>query len=404
MTFTDAIDIQLARLRTRYARTPLPRFFAWWGGELMAILPARARALLSERSEALLIEAQGGELVLWRQSGDSCVETTRIALDAPPEEQKAALAKVREQIDDPNLRIFYCIRAGRALRRTLTLPLAAEANLRQVLAFEMDRQTPFKADQVYFDFRADTTNTTPRMLHVELIAVPRPQLDAELVALSASAAPLDGVDCWRDGSGSGRSGVNLLPADRRVRRRNMRLRLNLALAGAALVLMVTAMLLSISNREAALAAMTTEVEKAQNDAKQVTILRKTLQDTIASANFLSRKKSETPVMSELLADLTRRLPDDTYVERVTVDEKDKVQLFGLSDDYSKLIEYLQKSELLENPAFEGSVQPDPRTKKNRFTLSVEFRRKAGAAKDAKDAKDKSGRKTGGTSAPAPDPE
>ena len=404
MTFTEALDTQLARLRARYARTPLPRFFAWWGSELVSVLPERWRALLSERSEALLIEAQGNDLVLWRQSGNGCVETARIALDAPADDQKAALARVREQIDDPNLRIFYCIRAGRALRRSLSLPLAAESNLRQVLAFEMDRQTPFKADQVYFDYRVSNTDTTARMLQVDLIAVPRAQLDAELTALSASAAPLDGVDCWRENSGIGRLGVNLLPADRRMRRRNMRLRLNLALGAAALILMVTAMLLSMSNREAALDAMTTEVAKAQNDAKQVTVLRKTLQDTISSANFLSRKKRETPVMSELLADLTRRLPDDTYVERITVDEKDKVQLFGLSDDYSKLIEYLQKSELLENPAFEGSVQPDPRTKKNRFTLSVEFRKKPGATKDVKDAKDKPVRKTGGANAPATDPE
>ncbi|HEX6833070.1 MAG TPA: PilN domain-containing protein [Rudaea sp.] len=404
MTFTDAIDIQLARMKARYARTPLPRFFAWWGGELMGLLPTRARTLLSERSEALLIEAQGNELVFWRQTGNTCAEAARIAIDAPPDEHKAVLARVREAVDDPNLRIYYCIRAGRALRRSLTLPLAAESNLRQVLAFEMDRQTPFKADQVYFDYRVDRTDGAARMLQVELIAVPRAQLDAELAPLNADGVALDGVDCWREGSGSGRIGVNLLPADRRVRRRNMRLRLNLALGAAAIVLFVTAMLLSLSNREAALAAMTDDVQKAQNDAKQVTLLRKTLQDTIASANFLSRKKAETPVMTKLLADLTQRLPDDTYIERITVDEKDKVQLFGLSDDYSKLIEYLQKSELLENPTFEGSVQPDPRTKKNRFTLSVEFRKKPGA-KETKDGKG-SGHKTGGGNgnAPATNPE
>ena len=41
MTITQALDIRLARLRTRYARTPLPRFFTWWGRELASLLPAR---------------------------------------------------------------------------------------------------------------------------------------------------------------------------------------------------------------------------------------------------------------------------------------------------------------------------------------------------------------------------
>ena len=60
MSITDAIDTQLARLRTRYARTPLPRFFAWWGRELVALFAgALARVDLAERSDALLLEAQG---------------------------------------------------------------------------------------------------------------------------------------------------------------------------------------------------------------------------------------------------------------------------------------------------------------------------------------------------------
>jgi len=79
MTSNQAINIQLARLRTRYARTPLPRFFSWWGRELVALLPARWRALLAERAEALLLEVRGGQIVVWRQSGGACVEA------APPE-------------------------------------------------------------------------------------------------------------------------------------------------------------------------------------------------------------------------------------------------------------------------------------------------------------------------------
>ena len=50
---------------------------------------------------------------------------------------------------DPGVRTVFCIPAERVLQRNLTLPVAAEDNLRQVLAFEMDRQTPFKADQIY---------------------------------------------------------------------------------------------------------------------------------------------------------------------------------------------------------------------------------------------------------------
>jgi len=400
MALTDAIDIQLARLRSRYARTPLPRFFAWWGHELAALLPARWRMLLAERTEALLLEIRDEQIVVWRQSGGACVEAGSIALDAADADKRAALDRVRAQVDDPNLRVFYCIAPGRALRREFTLPAAAENNLRQVLAFEMDRQTPFKADQVYFDYQLGAREANARNLQVVLIVVPRAPLDADLARLSALR--LDGVDCWRSGSGSGRLGLNLLPAERRPRRVNARLRLNLGLAAAALVLLVTVMLLSLANREAALAAMSTQVEKAQLAAKQVSTLRKTLQDSIAAANFLSHKKRETPPMVVLLADLTRRLPDDTYLERLAVDDKYKIDVQGLSDNTAKVTEQLQSSDVICNPSFQGTIQQDPRTRKDRFNMSLEFCHKADAdaGKDHKGGRDAAPPKEGGGHAPA----
>jgi general secretion pathway protein L len=385
MTITQALDIRLARLRTRYARTPLPRFFTWWGRELVSLLPARWRALLAERSDALLFGVAGRELVLWRNRDESSSELGRVSLDEPAEVQQAALARLHGQLDDADLRRFYCIDVKRTLRRSLTLPAAAEDNLRQVLAFEMDRQTPFKADQVYFDYIVAARNATERNLQIELTVVPRAQLDAELAALAASGTALDGVDTWRDTPGGARSGLNLLPAERRVKRKNLRLRMNLALVGAALVLLVTVMLLSLANRESALAAMQADAQKAGNDARQVAQLRKTLQDTLDSANFLARKKRDTPVMVELLNDLTTRLPDDTFLERVNIDEKNKIEMQGLSDDASKLIGLLQKSDVLVNPSVQGTIQPDPRTKKDRFNITLDFRKVADAAAAAEKA-------------------
>ncbi len=55
MAIQDVLEPQLVRLRARYAKTPLPRFFAWWGGELLSFLPAPWRAALAEGRESLLL-------------------------------------------------------------------------------------------------------------------------------------------------------------------------------------------------------------------------------------------------------------------------------------------------------------------------------------------------------------
>ena len=386
MTPTDQLKKGLVQLRTRYAKSPLPGFFSWWGGELFAFLPERWRTVLGERGEAMLLERSAGELVLWRQSGNRISEHGRIALELTPEQQQDNFSRLRNAVADPNLRVYFCISRARTLHRNLWLPTAAEDNLRQVLAFEMDRQTPFKADQVYFDYQAGARDAAGRNLSVDLTVVPRGVLDNELAALATTGAVLDGVDCWRDQPGSGRAGLNLLPHERRAKRRDMRLRLNLALAAAAILLLLVVMVQSLSNRAQAVAAMTEEVDKANKEAKQVADLRRTLQDTITSANFLSRKKAETPNMVALLDDLSRRLPDDTFLERLNVDEKGKLEIQGQSAVAAKLIDTLKQSDVLADPSFQGQIQPDPRTKKERFDLIAQLRpRDSNSDKPAIDA-------------------
>jgi len=365
------LDRHLARLRTRLAKTPLPGFFAWWGRELLACLPARWRAFLSERPESLLLGLDGDELVVWREKGDAATEYARIRRELSPEAQAAEFRRLRDALDDPQARTVFCIPAERVLTRRLSLPAAATDNLRQVLTFEMDRQTPFKADQVYFDSRVVGRDASGRTAQVELVLIPRGQLDQELAAL-AVAGELDGVDSWRGGPGAGRRQTNLLPAEKRAKRRDMRLPLNLGLAALALVLLFVAMDESVANRTVALAAMQEEVTRANTEARQVADLRKTLADSIAGANFLSDKKRKGPLTIALLDDLTRRLPDDAYLERLQIENK-QVQLQGQATEAAKLIALLGASPCLGNPGFQGQVQPDSRTGKERFQINAELK-------------------------------
>src|SRR5690606_34051240 len=89
------IDRQLTRLRMRLAKTPLPRFFAWWGGQLLACLPERLRARLSERAEALLLDPRADEVLVWREKGDAIREHGRISRAQPAEEQAAEFRRLR---------------------------------------------------------------------------------------------------------------------------------------------------------------------------------------------------------------------------------------------------------------------------------------------------------------------
>jgi general secretion pathway protein L len=366
------LERQLARLRTRLAKTPLPGFFAWWGSQLVACLPPRWRTLVEERSESLLLDLHPDEMIVWRERAEHATEYGRIARGLPPEAQTAEFQRLRAAIDDPGVRTVLCIPSERVLQRDLSLPAAAEDNLRQVLAFEMDRQTPFKADQIYFDSRVTGRDPGGRNLKVELVLLPRARLDQEIAALPPGASALDGVDAWRAEPGGARRQINLLPPERRARRRDMRLPLNLGLAALAIVLLVVNMDESLTNRAAAVDSMRAEVDKSANEAKQVAALRKTLADSIAGANFLTDKKRGTPLTVAVLDDLSRRLPEDTFLERLQI-ENGEAQLQGQAKEAAKLIALLGSSTCLGDPRLQGQIQPDPRTGKERFQITADVK-------------------------------
>lgn len=375
---TELLDRQLIRLRTSFAKTPIPGFFHWWGSELLRCLPQRWRELLAERSDTLLLEREGQELIVWRERGnDAATEFGRISLELPAEEQAAAFARLRSGIENPSLRIVLCIDNDRVLRRTVGLPAAAETNLRQVLSFEMDRQTPFKADQVYFDSRVAGRDASGRTLQVEMVLIPRGQLDAEIASVAGGVLPMDGIDTWKRGGSLQRRHVNLLPAERRSRRRNMRVPVIAALFLLAVILLVLNMAMSLSNRGQAVELMRADVDRMDTTARKVRAQKQLLVDSISGANFLAEKKRTTPAVIALIDDITQRIPDNTFIERLNI-ENGQVQLQGQSSEAAKLIGLLSASPYLANSNFQGPIQPDARSGKERFQITAELKKAAAA--------------------------
>jgi general secretion pathway protein L len=367
MAVSDLLSPPLSRLRARYAQTPLPRFFAWWWGELRPMLPVRWRKLLSAEAAQILLESSGDELQVHRAFGSEARELARLpltepdalgsALEAALGDEQAALPRVL--LLPPNL----------VLRRILTLPTAALDNLRTVLGFELDRQTPFKPEQVVFDSRVMPYEPGAKVVQVELALVPRDRLQHALEALGPVAGTLGAVDVR--GADGRRRGYNLLPAELRRSRSNTRLLMHLGLVAASLFFLALAMGLLLDNRAAAVAALGEESEAVQNEARAVARLRDSLEDAATAANFLAIEKSRQPSMVLLLDDLTRRLPDDTWLERLSFG-RGEVSLSGQSGQAAKLLEILQESTLLRSPALSGPIQPDARSGKDRFNITAGY--------------------------------
>jgi general secretion pathway protein L len=349
-------------LRLRYLDSPLPGWVRAGADAVRELLPVAWRRQLGGGMRRLWLRPQGADLVLERQLDDV---REPVGVLEPDELELRELLQVRMSAAGAAQR-WLLLDNGQVLRRVLTLPLAAEPRLREVLAHEVDRQTPFATDQVCFEARVLDRDVAARQLRAELVVLPRVRLEAALERLGPLAEGLAGVDV-RDVDGRA-LGLNLLPPSMRHVAVDRARQLNLMLAAIAVVALLGAMVLMLANRRAALVELQARVDAVDKDVREVRRLRNSLQSRQEAASFLARTRKVQPTMLELLADLTRRIPDDTSLEKVSVSEG-RIVLIGQSRQAPALVGLLQDSTLIHSPALAGAVQKDPRTNLDRFTLT-----------------------------------
>lgn len=341
---------------------------AWWGRALASWLSPRMRQALGFDRGRLLLQADGPELQLRLQRGEHVRDLGRVPVLTAPGEVAAgdplALLLTPSVAELPR---WLVMPAASALRRRLVLPPAAAERLRDVVGFEIDRQTPFAADAVAFDARVLGRRESDGQLDVELVAVPRGTMDPQLAALGPLAATLAGVDvAAADGAPLG---VNLLPPLQRSRHRDSWRAWNIALAALALLLVAALLWQLLANRRAAAAALQQTISAQAEAGRRAAAQRQQLLNLIEGQAFLDQARASRPTTIEIVDELSRRLPDGTYLEKLAI-EDEQLMLIGLSNEAAALVGRLQGASLWQKPALAGALQPDPASGRDRFTITA----------------------------------
>jgi general secretion pathway protein L len=352
------------------ARRRVAAFLRWWLDGLQAWLPGSARHLFGERRYPLLLSLDGDALTLTRVGDEGRETIGRYSLSpdggrlrGPP---PGALAQVRE--------LVLCLPEDQALVQRLRLPMAVERNLRRVLGYQMDVNTPFSADQVYYDGRVLARDRPGRTVDVELSVAPRAVVDEALSALKAVGLQPDRVAVDRAGA-DGCPDVNLLTTARRQRRFRVQRTLNLALAVLALALVAVLAGLPLWDRHQALRALEDELAVADRQARAARELRAELERLSDDAAFLVDKRRSTPLVLTVLDEVTRLVPDDTWVSTLRLRDG-QIELNGHSDASAALIPILDASPLFGNVRFLSPVTRDRLADDERFHLAADFEAEA----------------------------
>ena len=343
------------------------KFFQWWGRELVFLVPQALRQRFRERhgSVILLSVPQGFEVSLLDDAGQTLIQRT---IDSSRTDSFQQLKSQYQTIDKAE--IVLRLSADQALHKLIFLPAAAQENLQQVVSFELDRYTPFKAEQVYFTL-LPLGQTEHQQIQILLIAAPKQQLDQQLAALEALGIQPHRVDyapalsAFPQSQGT----YNLLPA--RFRQQTSKLSQSIQwLTGILLLLLTCAVLVwPVWQEGQAVDSLKVRIKQLEKQNRIVDEQQTEIDAIHAETQKLIDIKSSSPALLAVLNELSHLLNDETWLTHMHFADN-QLQIQGQSPAASTLISTLEASDFFSSVSFVSPLTQDKTTGRERFQISM----------------------------------
>lgn len=357
-------------------RAGLTEFLRWWKAELEAMIPVEWRERLASRGTAF-VDVQADVWRALRPSSGSLVELGRANLgELDLAARRVAFRHLVRESAGGTLNVWLVLPQEELLTRSVTLPLAAEEALRDAVGFELDRLTPFSAEQACFDFRVTGRDAAAQRLSLDLAVTALRPVAARLEQLRGMGATVLGVGVAGDIATS-TAPLNLLDPEERdspaTSRTALAARVLAAVAG---TLAVIALAYPIWQKREAVIELQPRLDRAKAGADVADRLGKEIEKLASEHNFLLAKKQGLHPTVTLVEDLSRLLPDTTWVQQLDIRAGQKVrelQIAGETGSSPQLIEVLEKSGSLVNASFKSPLTKGVTPGTERFLIAAEVK-------------------------------
>lgn len=341
----------------------------WWVNELAELVPQALRQRIANLRGRILLVIDDAGAYLAYEAGERYEPLGRIDLntDQPGAVQRLLAASPQTGSNIAN-NIVVRLPAARALRTTVTLPLAAERNLDGVVGFEFERLVPFKREDVYYAHRVLSRDKAAHNLRVELTVVPRS--DFRDIARSAQRLDLHvvGLEVAATDPEAAPSPLPLDGDHRPVSRPRAQLAVG-GLAGLAVILLLASIVIPFIRAENTLDTLTAEVGEARRKADASLTLQKEIDAEIQDQQSVVARKLQTPSASELLDIITKLTPDDTWLTELQI-TGGEIYLVGASGSATALLGLVDQSPSFRNAAFRSSITQDLKIGRERFDIAA----------------------------------
>jgi general secretion pathway protein L len=357
------------------------QFFRWWKKELNFLLPEKIKHLLNEQQGIIVISPKGNQLILTYHYNELIEHLVTLDREARTFNIQSLYDKDERLVKVP---VILRLSGQDAIQKILSLPIAAKENLNQVVTYELDRYTPFKAEQVYFAVKLLPAINEPGQLSVMIVLTTKELLDGlyeDVKALGIAPLFVD-YEGLPNNIENTDYNYNLLPEKLRQKTARLPQLIHYGLISLCCLLLLSVIAMPIWFEYQTVERLRLKATSLEKDAKKVKVMQSSIDAVIDETNLLIKEKNATPGVLLMLNTLSTLIKDDTWLSYAQYSDS-HLQIQGESTTASTLIALLEESELFVNARFASPVTQDSISKLERFQITVDVAKEKGSTSDQK---------------------
>ena len=345
-------------------------FFQWWGKELAFLVPQNLRRKLKDHQGYVIFTPlpQGFEVKFFDEDDKLLTERRIDSTEAASYEQLKQQYPMIEKAE-----LVLRLPPEQALQKVIFLPTAVQENLQQVVGFELDRYTPFTADQVYFSLVV-LGDTGHGQLQVLLIVAPKTHLDEQLKFLQAFlGVQPHRVDYQLAASDFPqiRNRYNLLPDRYRQRGSKLSQSADWLLSVLLVLLALATLIWPVWMEGQAVESLKDRISQLEKQNRVVDAQQSEIDALHAETQKIIDIKQQSPALLAVLNELSQLLNDETWLTHMQFSGQ-HIQIQGQSPAASALIGVLERSEFFSDVSFASPLTQDKITGRERFQISMDI--------------------------------
>ena len=356
-------------------RSSVRGFFHWWMTELSFLVPQKCLSFLNKKQQpTVLMQYNLSQIEVYHLYDKGCDYIGAMTVHNSEIENIESVLKSWFQETGIHLQPVISLPDNRVVRKDIVLPKVAVDNLDSVLKYELDRHTPFKSDQAYYDYVFENTSASDELVNVAIYAVAKSLVNDLLDALQPIGLSQPQIV----------TGTNLKVADPLINAANIRLnhdvsssseknsnKLQMAMSFVLIALTLTALMVPIIKMDAVVSDLRDQLRVARQEVDVINKTRSDISIYIKKLESLKENKVSASNLVDVMLELTTVLPDDTWIENFAMKDS-RIMIQGQSVSASELIKLLESSDYFTKAKFESPVIQNRDGTSERFSIMAEI--------------------------------